>query len=228
LYFVFGTELDWFSFMSDTNLNASSNDLARDVETEPDTRSVEPKSDRTALEKQLDEKLRAEIEKSAELQRRALYLQADLVNYQRQTERRIAEARDETSVKYIEEFMALKEDLERALAIASESKGSKALAEGLEMLIVKVDSLLESESVRKIAVPEDSPPDPLLHEVVGYSSVPGKKTGTVTAVIRNGYTFKGKVIKPALVEVARDTKDLGRKEIAIEESSEKHEKSQDF
>jgi molecular chaperone GrpE len=205
-----------------------SNDLTKEhVSREGKSEDQDSKEEETLnQDRALEKKLEAEIKKSAELSKRALYLQADLMNSQRQAEKRIVDAREETSVKYIEELISLKEDLERALVVAIESKNASTLNEGLEMLLSKLDSFLESDDVRRISVPQDSQLDTRFHEAVAFSDAPNKKDGAIVAVIRNGYTFRGKVIKAALVEVARSSKEPGQqKEISAESSSEKNEGS---
>jgi molecular chaperone GrpE len=198
--------------MSDGNFGESSNDLPEQpapkaAMQEP---TQQPSSDKlTVLRKELD----SEIEKNVALSKKAMYLQADLLNSQRQFERRISEAREEASAKYIGEIILLKEDLERAQKIASESPTPETLKEGLKMLLAKIDLLFEAEEVKKIEISKNSRADPQFHEVVSYTKTARIEEGTVTSVIRNGYTLRGKVIKPALVEVARaDGEEVGQQE----------------
>jgi molecular chaperone GrpE len=208
--------------MSEIDFDSPQKDLAKDSQEQAKEAEPESTAESSDREKSLEQKLQAEVKKSAELAKRTLYLQADLVNSQRQAEKRIADARDETSVKYIEAMISLKEDLERALSIAEEGKQSAALTEGLNMLVTKIDSLLESDDVRRIEIPDNASLDTRFHEAVAFSDATDKKDGTIISIVRNGYTYRGKVIKVALVEVARASQEeLGRhEEISVKSGSQ--------
>lgn len=205
--------------MSEIDFNSPTSDLRNQTSSVSSDEENAPKEEISSEEKSHEKKLEAEIKKSAELSRKALYLQADLANAQRQAERRIAEARDEASIRYVEELISVKEDLERALVVVSEPKQLTALTEGLGMLLSKIDSFLDGEEVRRIDVSKGAELDTRYHEVVAYSEQPGNKDGSIVSVVRNGYTLRGKVIKPALVEVARAKKrELGQKEISLSDA----------
>lgn len=151
---------------------------------------------------ELRQDLQTERMKNQDISKRLLYLQADFANLQRQSERRIAEARDETKLRFIEELVSLKEDLERAMSVAKVSN-SATLYDGLRMLLSRIEGSLRAEQVERINASTGLTFDPRLHEAVAYSEGETEKDGTILSVVSNGYTLRGKVIKPALVEVAR-------------------------
>jgi molecular chaperone GrpE len=157
----------------------------------------------TALRKDLEN----ERKRNLDLSKRMLYLQSDFANLQRQSERRIEEAKDETKLRFIEELISVKEDLERAMSVAKASN-SLTLFDGLRMLLSRIEGSLRSEEVERINASLGSTFDPRLHEAVAYSEGEAEKEGTILSVVSNGYTMRGKVIKPALVEVARQNQGL--------------------
>jgi molecular chaperone GrpE len=204
--------------MSGTEFDSPKSDLTEQKDKSGEERNAERKKAKEephSAEATLERQLESEIRKSEELSRRAMYLQADLVNTQRQVERRVNDARDEASIKYLEELISVKEDLERALSAASDPNHLGGLTEGLSMLLSKIDSFLEIDDVARINVDEGERLDTRFHEVVAYSDSSQLDEGSIVSVIRNGYTFKGKVIKTALVEVAKGKKELGRHEEEI-------------
>jgi molecular chaperone GrpE len=150
----------------------------------------------------LKNELEAEKKKNADLSKRMLYLQADYANLQRLSEKRVSEAKDETKLRFVEELISLKEDLERAMSIAKVSTSS-ILFDGLSMMLSRIEGILRSEEVERINAATGSVFDPRLHEAVAYSEGNSEKEGTIVSVVSNGYTMRGKVIKPALVEVSR-------------------------
>ena len=146
--------------------------------------------------------LENERKRNLDMSKRMLYLQSDFANLQRQSERRIAEAKDETKLRFIEELISVKEDLERAMSVAKASSPA-TLFDGLRMLLSRIEGSLRSEEVERINASVGSTFDPRLHEAIAYSEGDTEKDGTILSVVSNGYTMRGKVIKPALVEVAR-------------------------
>lgn len=151
--------------------------------------------------KKLETELEEEKKRSSELSKSMMYLQADMVNLQRQSDRKEAQAREDATLRYLLELISIEEDLERALSAAGEDV-SRVIRDGLSMLISRIDSDLRAESVERIDAKTGSYFDPSIHEAIAYTESEGKKDGCVLSVVSNGYTYRGKVIKPALVEVA--------------------------
>ncbi len=164
----------------------------------------QPRSETKEIE-ELRNELDAERKKSADLSKRILYLQSDYINLQRQNERRIMETRDETKLHYLEEMISIKEDLERALSIGK-SSSSKALTDGLCVLLSRIEGNLRMDDIEMINASPGTPFDIKFHEAVAYSEGNHEKEGTILSIISNGYTMRGKVVKPVLVEVARQNR----------------------
>jgi molecular chaperone GrpE len=163
----------------------------------------------------LESELESERKKNAEQINRMKYLQADLINFQRQTDRLISEARNETRLAWIMEIISIKEDLERALKSATEDS---ILTEGLKLLEARIGSDLRTEGVDIIKAKIGTVFDPKFHEAVGYRETDEADEGNVISVIANGYTIDGKVMRPAMVEVAK-AKPASKKEVGTEEGS---------
>jgi molecular chaperone GrpE len=163
----------------------------------------------------LESELESERKKNAEQINRMKYLQADLINFQRQTDRLISEARNETRLTWILEIISIKEDLERALKSATEDS---VLTEGLKLLEARIASDLRTEGVDIVKAKTGTVFDPKFHEAVGYRETDEMEEGTVMSVIANGYTIDGKVVRPAMVEVAKrippSKKEAGTEELS--------------
>jgi molecular chaperone GrpE len=162
------------------------------------------------------EALRGELEleqrKSTDLANRMRYLQADIANLQRQSDRRVSEVRTQVKLTWILEVLSIKEDLDRALGVAKESQEkSSSLLDGLLLVISRIENILKLESVEMIRADVGSKFDPSVHEALAFQETDHEEQGTILAVISPGYSVDGKVIKPAMVEVAR------RKEKPIKE-----------
>ena len=169
---------------------------------ESDSESKNVGNEMSEVSVTLRKDLENERKRNLELSKRMLYLQSDFANLQRQSERRIAEAKDETKIRFIEELISVKEDLERAVSVAKASSPA-TLFDGLRMLLSRIEGSLRSEEVERINASLGSTFDPRLHEAIAFSEGDIEKDGTILSVVSNGYTVRGKIIKPALVEVAR-------------------------
>lgn len=154
----------------------------------------------------LESELELERKKNAEHSNRMKYLQADLINLQRQSDRLISEARNQVKLDYILEIISIKEDLERALKSSSRDS---ALTDGLKLLLTRIESRLKSEGIDQISAELGSIFDPKFHDAVSFQESEDKPEGSIVEVIAPGYTITGKVIRPTLVEVARKGRPVG-------------------
>lgn len=170
-------------------------DISSETKAEADTESMSAAIDR------LKSELESEQKKTVELSNRMKYLQADVVNLQRQNDRKMDEARSEVKLTWILELVSIKEDLRRALRVASETE-SPNLIDGLKLVIGRIEKTLKSESVETITAEPGTTFDPRFHEAVSYREAE-EDEGKILSVIGYGCMVGGKVIKPALVEVGR-------------------------
>jgi len=175
------------------NENLSAN--AESVTQKPDFESLLSQVDK------LESELESERKKNAEQINRMKYLQADLINMQKQADRMVSETKLQVKLNWILEIISIKEDLNRALQ-SSSSKNS-ILIDGLKLLASRIDNDLKAEDVRPINVELGVKFDPRIHEAVASEETDEVPEGSILSVVANGYTIGGKVIKPALIEVAR-------------------------
>ena len=131
---------------------------------------------------------------------------ADFENYRRRAERDRQQAGQEAVAAFLRELIPSLDNLERAL----ESAGEEAsLREGVELTYRGLRSLLESHGV-VAQDPTGQPFDPNKHQALLHEAVPGFEEGTVVEVFRKGYTLHDRLLRPALVKVAKgDETDQG-------------------
>lgn len=132
---------------------------------------------------------------------RAMRLQAEMENF-RKRQRRLADERIEADRgRLLRNFLAVTDDLERALNTDGASDGS--LREGVEMTHRSMMKLLEREGAEQIEAKGQSF-DPTWHEAV--SAVPHEAVGvepdTVVEVTQPGYRIGERLLRPARVVVA--------------------------
>src|SRR5947208_10909524 len=147
-------------------------------------------------------------QEAAELKDRLLRALAEMENLRRRTEREVADARTYGISGFARELLAVADNMRRALdAFGAEpheaaDAGTKALLEGIELTERELLKALEKHGVRKLD-PEGAKFDPHFHQAmyeVPDESVPA---GTIVQVVQPGYTIGERVLRPALVAVAK-------------------------
>ena len=149
----------------------------------------------------LEERLVQEQEKAQEYLRRLKYLQADFENYRKRTEREAAEFAVRCNEKLVAELLCVVDDLGRALDSGKETDDASALLKGVEMIHQNLIRMLELEGLERIdAVGKVF--DPKFHEVVVKIPRNDCEEGLVLEEVRRGFVFKGRVLRPCMVNVS--------------------------
>ena len=82
----------------------------------------------------------------------------------------------------------------------------EAILKGIQLIHRQLVGLLEKEGVKRISTINELF-DPHQHEAVGQVETDDKTDGTIVEEVQPGYSMHGKVIRPAMVKVAKSTKD---------------------
>jgi molecular chaperone GrpE len=127
---------------------------------------------------------------------------ADFVNYKKRVERDNEALRLTMKGDIIKKFLPVLDDLERALQNRPTEGNAAAWADGVELIVRKMQAILEAEGVKKIDA-QGAPFDPNYHEAISHEPADGVESGHVIAVVQNGYMLGERVIRPALVRVAQ-------------------------
>ncbi|MFB9949904.1 nucleotide exchange factor GrpE [Rhizobium puerariae] len=145
---------------------------------------------------------------NAELRDRFLRLAAEMDNLRRRTERDVKDTKSYAVASFARDMLAVSDNLRRALdAVPTEMRaGADAtlttLLEGVEMTERSMLSALERHGVRRIEA-EGEKFDPNFHQAmfeIPNSNVPNN---TVVQVVQAGFTIGERVLRPAMVGVAK-------------------------
>jgi len=151
------------------------------------------------LEKQLEESKRtAESHWEAVLRSRA-----ELENQRRRSERELENAHKYGLERIVAELLPVKDSLELGLA-AGEGDDAKLakLREGMELTLKMFTSALEKFGVAEIN-PEGEAFDPEYHQAMTVQEADGRESNSVISVIQKGYRLNDRLVRPALVIVAK-------------------------
>ena len=128
---------------------------------------------------------------------------AEFANYKKRIEREQEESRARVVADVMQDFVAILDDLERALQDRPTEGEAASWASGIDMIYRKLMSVLDAEGVRPIIPAEAEAFDPNVHEAVSHEASPDHTAGQIIGVIHQGYRIGERVIRPALVRVAK-------------------------
>lgn len=145
------------------------------------------------------EKAQAQSEEYLEGWQRA---RADFANYKKRIEREQKDIYQIAAASIIKRYLEVLDDLELALANRPESGEGAEFANGVELIYHKLQSILEKEGVYPMKA-EGEEFDPNLHEAISSEESPEHESGEIIGVLKKGYMQNERVLRPALVRVAR-------------------------
>jgi molecular chaperone GrpE len=153
----------------------------------------------TALaEKPPADELEALRQECSELRGALLRRRADFENYRRRVDRDRGAAAVEAEAGVLRQVLGTVDNLERALAASGTDSG---LRDGVALTLRELLSLLEALGVATLN-PLGERFDPALHQAILHEPAPGFEPGFVAEVFRKGYSYKDRLLRPALVKVA--------------------------
>ncbi|WP_375625476.1 MULTISPECIES: nucleotide exchange factor GrpE [unclassified Bartonella] len=146
-------------------------------------------------------------DENKELKDQLLRLVADMENLRRRTMRDVADAKAYSIANFARDMLSVSDNLNRALEAIPEGAresdaGLKSLAEGVEMTERAMMAALERHGVQKIH-PEGQKFDPHFHQAMFEIPNADVPDNTVQQVVQAGYIIGERVLRPAIVGVAK-------------------------
>jgi molecular chaperone GrpE len=135
-----------------------------------------------------------------------LYAQAEVQNVRRRMEKEAADARSYAATNFARDILSVSDNLSRALeAIPAEMRDDekmKPLVTGLEATGRELDSVFSKHGITRIAA-MGLPLDPNQHQAMVEIPSADAEPGTVVAEMQAGYMIKDRLLRPAMVGVAK-------------------------
>ena len=183
--------------MTDTNarpsVDAGAEPESRETSQAPEAKTIDP-NDHASV--------------AAEYKDKLLRVLAEMENLRRRTDREIADARVYGISNFARDILAVADNMARALG-AFDAKlreqadaGTHALLDGVELTERELAKVLEKHGVKKFD-PLGEKFDPNLHQAVAEVPGEGKPAGAIVHVIQTGYMIGERLLRPAMVTVAR-------------------------
>jgi len=169
---------------------------------------------------EFEQQLDCEKRRSEDYLTRLRYLQADLENFKKRSEREAEQIKSYCTERLVTNLLDVVDELELAVKNGEISTSPEPLIAGVEMTLKKLRKVLEQEGVSAIENPEGKPFDPSKHHAVAAVESSDIADGIVLEEIRKGYTMKGRVIRPTIVKVAvKKTNNEGNQNNKTEEKT---------
>jgi molecular chaperone GrpE len=141
-----------------------------------------------------------------ELKKRLMYALADTENIRKRAERDRKDAEMFGGTRLARDLLSVHDNLTRALDSADDSLRADAAAffEGLELTRRELLNAFAKHRIEAVTPTKGDRFDPNLHQSMFEAPVPGAEPGSVIEVMQAGFTIAGRLLRPALVGVAKE------------------------
>ena len=146
---------------------------------------------------------------NAEQKDQLLRTLAEMENLRRRTEREVRDMRQYGIANFARDVLAVADNMERALAALdaelreTADPGVKALLDGVELTERELLNVLDKHGVKKLEPQKGERFDPNLHQAMYEVPDPAQPAGTVAQVVQPGYMIGERMLRPAMVGVAK-------------------------
>ncbi|MFT5132050.1 MAG: molecular chaperone GrpE [Gammaproteobacteria bacterium] len=153
----------------------------------PDSHQQELESLKQQVQENLDKAVRAH---------------AELDNVRKRTLRDVENAHKYALEKFANELLPVMDSLELGINAAEVAEEQNTLKEGMDLTLKMFRDVVEKFGVKEVES-QGEKFDPEKHEAVSMQEIEGTEPGAVVTVLQKGYTLNGRLIRPAMVIVAK-------------------------
>jgi molecular chaperone GrpE len=133
---------------------------------------------------------------------RLLRKTAEFDNYRKRIERERAQLSEAAAADLLEELLPLVDDMERALKADPGTEATEAIRRGVELIYQQLLKTLNKRGVKPIeSLGQDF--DPHFHMAVSHEPADGRREGEVVEEFSRGYMLGDRLLRPAMVKVAK-------------------------
>ena len=165
---------------------------------EQNTQPDEPQGKDKPLEELLAE-AQAKLAQQRDSMMRAV---ADAENARKRAQTEATAAQKYAVERFAEQLLPVLDSLQAALG--SENTGPEALRSGVELTLKQLRAALERASIREISPAKGERFDPHRHHAMAAVEARGCEPNSVVSLMQKGYTLHDRVLRPALVTVAKE------------------------
>lgn len=152
---------------------------------------------------ELEAQLAAAVQRAAEAEAGWQRARADYANLKRRADEERSELAGMAADRLLGRVLELADDFDLAIEHVPDEARDSAWLEGISAIDRKLRALLEAEGVQPMGG-EGEPFDPRTQQAISYEDSSDVADGTVLRVLQRGYTVRDRILRPALVAVARN------------------------
>lgn len=188
-----------------TGMNNDNEEMGKNdtQETSSEASALEALAAATAEIETLKQQVTAAQGKAAENLDGWLRQQAEFANYKRRQQAELSSLRAMSTSDLIKRLLPIIDDFDRAAKNLPEALKENTWITGLMLVQRKMQMVLEFENVKVIAANPNDKFDPTQHEAISQDDADGIESGNVIEELQRGYKIGDRVLRPALVRVAR-------------------------
>ena len=181
------------------NVENTAEDTEVKVETEAEVKA-EAEAQTEGAEEKADNNSEVEAlkAKAAETEDKLLRLRADFENFRRRTRQEKEELGNSVEAEFVKNLLPLIDNFERAMA--ADTTDVETFKKGMIMIQKQLMDALKNKGLEPIEA-KDAKFDPNFHQAVMRVENPDLEDDTIAMEMQKGYMVKGKVIRPAMVQV---------------------------
>lgn len=160
----------------------------------------EEKENKKEKKNKYQEEIKVLEDKVKELEDKNIRVTAEMVNSLRRKEEENNRLMKYASESLILDILSTIDNFERALSVKSDNEDVQNYQKGFDMIYQNLVNTLNKYEVKEIEC-LGLEFDPTYHQAVMTEHIDGKKENEIIEVLQKGYTYKDKVIRPAMVKV---------------------------
>ncbi len=188
-------EINLEEVIEEVEEHAQEDEVSAEMDTEEATAEITIES----LSEQI-ETLKTQVADSLD---KAVRAQAELDNVRKRTTRDVENAHKYALDKFINELLPVLDSMELGIIASVEGEDVNSLREGLELTLKMFCSSLEKSGVHPVNPQKGDKFNPDQHEAVAVQEVDDAESGVVVTTLQKGYELNGRLIRPAMVIVAK-------------------------
>jgi molecular chaperone GrpE len=151
------------------------------------------------------EEARVEV---ARIRDQLLRTAADYDNFRKRARRELEDAQKRGREELLRDLLPVFDNLERAVLHASQASDAKAVADGVQMVLKQFADTLGRIGIKRLTT-VGSAFDPTLHEAIQQLETDQHPPGTIVAEVQPGYALGDRLVRPAMVVVAKPSQKNG-------------------
>lgn len=135
-----------------------------------------------------------------------LRAKAEAENIRRRSDKQLADSRKYAVEGFARELITVRDSLQLAADVeleAGDSDAVKSMHEGLVLTLKQLDGVFEKFSIEQIAPEAGEKPDPNLHQAMSMQPSEDVAPGCIISVLQQGYKLHDRLLRPAMVIVAK-------------------------